>query len=341
MAKIVVGLFENPGDAQAAMRDLESAGFSGNNASLVQTVSDRLFGIFDQLGVPQDDARLYVEGVRNGGSLVILQQLADDDAYRAADILNRHNVVDLDTMRRASSSREMATTETASTATVSTGQTVQTTERGGLAAAGTGRRNVYEGGEMVIPIVEEELRVGKREVEAGGVRVTTRVEEVPVNEQVTVREETVDVERRPTDRPVSEADLAALQQGVLEVRERSEEVVVDKQARIVEEVVINKEAQERTETIQDTVRRTDVDVEEIPGQTRTGGYVETDRTRVSDVAGSGSVSATRGDDRGAQGNDEGMLERGLSQAENAVERATGLDLDRDKDVGQRDPRNTS
>ena len=341
MAKIVVGLFENPGDAQAAMRDLERAGFSGNNASLVQTVSDRLFGIFDQLGVPPDDARLYVEVVRNGGSLVILQQLADDDAYRAADILNRHNVVDLDTMRRASSSREMATTETASTATVSTGQTAQTTERGGLAAAGTGRRNVYEGGEMVIPIIEEELRVGKREVEAGGVRVTTRVEEVPVNEQVTLREEHVDVERRPVDRPVSDADVAALQQGTLEVRERSEEAVVEKQARLVEEVVINKEGQERTETIQDTVRRTDVDVEELPGQTRTSGYVETDRTRASDVAGSGSVSATRADDRGAQGNDEGMLERGLSRAENAVERATGLDLDRDKDVGQRDPRNTS
>jgi len=124
-------------------------------------------------------------------------------------------------------------------------------------AARTGTRDVQAGDEVRIPIIQEELRVGKQVVERGGVRVTTRVEEVPVNEQVTVREEHVNVERRPANRPVSDADRAAVQQGELEVRERREEVVVDKQARIVEEIVINTEAQERTETIQDTVRRTD------------------------------------------------------------------------------------
>jgi len=161
-------------------------------------------------------------------------------------------------------------------------------------------------------------------VERGGVRVTTRVEEVPVNEQVTVREEHVNVERRPANRPVSDADRAAVQQGELEVRERREEVVVDKQVRIVEEIVINTEAQERTETIQDTVRRTDVDVEEIQGQTRTSGFRETGR--VTTRQGSGST-------------DEGAIERGASTLGNAVERGTGLDIDRDGDTGQRDPRN--
>jgi hypothetical protein len=120
------------------------------------------------------------------------------------------------------------------------------------------------------------------------------------------------------DRPVSDADLAALQDGTFEVRARREEPIVEKQARIVEEVVVDKDVAERTETIHDTVRRTDINVEEIPGQMRTSDYAETGRTR---------------------GGTEGVIEQGLSQAENATERRTGLDLDRDRDLGQRDPRN--
>jgi uncharacterized protein (TIGR02271 family) len=122
--------------------------------------------------------------------------------------------------------------------------------------------------EAVVPIVEEELRVGKRPVERGGIRIHKRVEEKPVSEQVTLRDETVEVQRRPVDRAVSEADLAAAQDGTFEVRERDEEAVVDKQARVVEEVVIDKDVEERTETVQDTLRRTDVDVEQVRDRQR-------------------------------------------------------------------------
>jgi stress response protein YsnF len=176
-------------------------------------------------------------------------------------------------------------------------------------------------------------------VEQGGVRVTTRVEEVPVNEQVTVREEHVSVDRRAVDRAVTDADLAAVQQGAFEVREHREEVVVDKQARIVEEVVINKDVDTHTETIQDTVRSTDVNVQEITGETRTSDYVETGRTRAGDVTGTGTTYTTRSGNVAGTGQDEGAIERGLSSAGNAAERATGRDLDRDGDVGRRDPRN--
>ncbi len=204
----------------------------------------------------------------------------------------------------------------------------------------TGTHDVVDAREEArIPVVEEELKVGKREVEQGGVRVTTRVEEVPVNEQVTVREEHVSVDRRPVDRLATDADFAAAQQGALEVREHHEEVVVDKQTRIVEEVVINKDVDARTETIQDTVRSTDVDVQEIRGETRTSDYVETDRPRTGDVAGAATTYTTRSGDVAGTGQDEGAIERGLSNAGNAAERATGRDLDRDGDVGRRDPRN--
>ncbi len=129
----------------------------------------------------------------------------------------------------------------------------------------TNRADLDEGGEARIPVIEEELRVGKREVEGGGVRVRTRVVERPVEEAVRLREERVNVERRPVNRPVSEADLNAFREGTFELRERSEEAVVDKTARVVEEVAINKEVAERTETVRDTVRSTDVDVEETGG----------------------------------------------------------------------------
>jgi uncharacterized protein (TIGR02271 family) len=111
-------------------------------------------------------------------------------------------------------------------------------------------------------VVEEELKVGKREVERGGVRVESRVEETPVTEEVQLREERVHVERRPVDRPVTDTDKA-FREGTLEVTERAEEAVVSKSARVVEEVVVGKEVEERTETVRDTLRRTDVDVQEV------------------------------------------------------------------------------
>jgi len=99
------------------------------------------------------------------------------------------------------------------------------------------------------------------------VRVYTRITEQPVEEQVTLREEHVNVERHAVNRPVAAADMDAFKEGTIELRETAEEAVVAKQARVVEEVVVNKEATQHTETIRDTVRRTDVDVQEVDDET--------------------------------------------------------------------------
>ncbi len=128
--------------------------------------------------------------------------------------------------------------------------------------------------ETAIPVVEEELRVGKREVERGGVRVTQRVEEQPVERQVTVRDETIEVARVPVNRPVDPDTVRDPDEPFIpvtvEMRERDEVPVVEREARVVEEVVIDKDVEQRAETIRDTVRRTDVDVEEIDGGRRRG-----------------------------------------------------------------------
>jgi uncharacterized protein (TIGR02271 family) len=139
-----------------------------------------------------------------------------------------------------------------------------TTGDGSAHSAAIAQQALERGGEARVPVVEEELKVGKREVERGGVRVQTNVEEKPVEQQVNLREEHVRVERRPVDRPATQADVNhALHGRTVEVREHAEQPVVQKEARVVEEVVVGKEATQRTETVRDTVRRTDVDVENV------------------------------------------------------------------------------
>ena len=125
------------------------------------------------------------------------------------------------------------------------------------------RANTSNEGETVIPVVNEELHVGKREVETGGVRLRSRIVERPVEEQLRLREERVTVERTPVDRPATTADLQNFKEGEIEMTEHAEVADVTKQARVVEEVKISKEVNERTENISETARDTQVDVENI------------------------------------------------------------------------------
>jgi uncharacterized protein (TIGR02271 family) len=213
----------------------------------VGAVAGGLIGALTTAGVPEEHARYYEEGVRRGGTLVTASA-SDADADRVMDIMNRHNPVDIE--ERASVWRE-------------TGAGAASAARPAPASTTAPARTTREG-QQAIPVVEEELQVGKREVERGGIRVYSRVEQQPVEEQVSLREEHVRVERRPVDRPAAAADFnEAFKEGTIEVTERVEQPVVQKQARVVEEVVVGKEATERTETVRDTLRKTDVQVEQV------------------------------------------------------------------------------
>jgi len=132
------------------------------------------------------------------------------------------------------------------------------------------------GNEETIKVVEERLRVGKREVAQGAVRVRSYVVERPVEEQVRLHEERITVDRRPVDRATTAGDAGLFQEKTIEARATAEEAVVQKEARVVEEVGIRKEAQDRTETVRDTVRETKVEVDD---QTkRTGATSKTSGT---------------------------------------------------------------
>ncbi len=114
-----------------------------------------------------------------------------------------------------------------------------------------------------IPVVEEELQVGKRSIQRGGVRVYSHVVTEPVEQQIKLREEHVKVERRPVDREASPEEMSSLRDQTIEVTEMAEEPVVGKRARVREEVVVGKQATERTETVRDNIRHTQVEVEQL------------------------------------------------------------------------------
>jgi uncharacterized protein (TIGR02271 family) len=117
--------------------------------------------------------------------------------------------------------------------------------------------------DQTIPIIEENINVGKRVVQTGGVRVKTNMVETPVEETVRLREEHVTIERNPVNKPLTEGSFAAFKESSIELTERAEVPVVSKEARVVEEISIGKEVNQREETIQDTVRKTEVDVEQL------------------------------------------------------------------------------
>ena len=106
-------------------------------------------------------------------------------------------------------------------------------------------------------------------------RIYSRVKEQPAEESVRLREEKVTVERRPADRPATDADFAAAEKGVIEMAETAEEPVVSKRARVVEEVVAHKDVTEHTETVRGTARHTDVDVKREPETATETGRVTT------------------------------------------------------------------
>ncbi|PSF39374.1 hypothetical protein C7H19_00885 [Aphanothece hegewaldii CCALA 016] len=228
----ILGLFDNHESVKAVYDDLLQEGLNPRDIEVLRrNNTDELNHLKSSMDDP--DVDFYLESVNQGGTLVSVDT-PDDKARRVAEILTRHGMIDVD--RHAQTLR-------------SQGSNVQL-------------RN-YNDNDQVLQVVEESLAVGKREVERGRVRVYNRITERAVEEQIGLRDETINVERRTVNRPLSGAELdAAFQERSFEMTEVDEEAVVAKTARVVEEVVISKEVANKVETIRDTVRRSDVQVEE-------------------------------------------------------------------------------
>ncbi len=211
---------------------------------------DWLFGS----DVPEHDRGWYHANLREGRTALSVLIRNNTERERVTDILEEFNPVHMDDG-----------TETG-TAPVSMGA-----EKGEYAPAGSsqmraGAPKLPKEGEQVIPVVKEELAVGKQARERH-YRIRTYVVETPIEQQVSLRDERVIVERRPASGTVR-SDADALREREFDVVERREEPVVEKRVRPVEEVVIHREANERVETVRDTVRETKVDVDKGPAERR-------------------------------------------------------------------------
>ena len=147
--------------------------------------------------------------------------------------------------------------------TVFTDADTSTIDRGsGSGRAEVGAYEVAAEEEIRVPVMEEELTATVRQQEAGAVRIEKDVVTEEQTLDVPVTEERVRIERRVVDRPVSAADADAFEETVIDVPLRTETVDLQKQARVAEEVVVSKEATQRTEQVSGTVRREEVFVDE-------------------------------------------------------------------------------
>ena len=254
----IIAVFRSNTDAQAASKDLEAAGISrsdiyiengpGTKSSSATNTASKESGVagwFKSIFASDDDPdRAYYERAINEGHTLLRVDVEANEISTVENILNRHSPIDVygeDESRAAAA-----------------GSGTNATRAGRGAGTGSGQTKS-------IPVVREDIQVGKRQVLRGGVRVYSRVVEQPVEEKVRLREEHVRVERQPVNRAATDADLAAGKEQVVEVQEFAEEPVVGKQARVVEEVRVGKDVSERTETVRDAVRHTDVNVEHTGG----------------------------------------------------------------------------
>ncbi len=288
----LICLFHHDGQARAALEDLYGTGIARSAVSVIGGEGSRgtASSGLQTLGIPERDLKHLREGIEDGGTIVAVS--ARPEFLEAVeDIFERHQATKIDEDDDREEGRGAAPMARSSggaawpsgagvasgTAAVPRGDAAMPGAAAvpGAAAAGGraafGSASTTEGkstSETAIPVIEEELRVGKRTVDQGGVRIYRRIVEIPAEESIKLREEHVVVERNAVDRAATPAELEGQGNRLIELTETAEEAVITKNARVVEEVIVGKQTEEHTQHIRDTIRRTEVEVEELPANDR-------------------------------------------------------------------------
>jgi uncharacterized protein (TIGR02271 family) len=251
----VVTLFDSAEHADAARRNLESAGFSASDISIVGKLglpgdasALRRPGVWQKLfgrDIEEHEARVYGKTVEAGG-VVLTLRTPDSQLSKAMGILNQHNVVDVRSraIEAGYLPKETVVDTKTTTATMAPAKPVTT--------------DIGKG--EVLRLAEEQLEVGKRLITEGTTRIRRFIVEKPVEAQVTLHEEHVEIVRRAVADPAYAKDVDWTER-TIEIIETIEQPVVSKSTHIAEEVVIGKKATDRVETVKDTVRRQQVEVE--------------------------------------------------------------------------------
>lgn len=265
--------------------------------------------------LPDEDRYGYAEGLHRGGTLLSVR--SDEANYtRVMDVLDRDGAIDMDQReadwrqsgwtgyqagapdRDAVAGTDVAATSrtaglSGSATGVGTGSTAAPTRAApARTSAATGAaETLREGNEEVIPVYEEQATVAKRDVDHGRVRLRSYVVETPFAQQVSLRNEQVQVERRPVDRAVGATD-AVFQDRVIEAEEHAEEAILAKEARVKEEISLRKTVKTENRTLSDTLRHTEVEVED----TRSGHALAGTGSTGAAAAGLSAAGTTGGAD---------------------------------------------
>lgn len=286
MANTVVGIFEKAIDAQQARSYLLANGFSSSEVDITtssydsdtivpavkkdnEDFGDRIGNFFkDLFDGDEDESRRYSEAARRG-TIVTVHTASAEGAETAANILDQYGAVNVnDTAVNYYESNQTnpgaVTDVPVNSYTDNSVDPYPNRSLNTLSDSSIGS----EGPTESLPVIKEELQVGKREIETGGVRLRSRIIERPVQESVRLRQEQVNVERTPVDRVASESDFDTFKEGTIEMKEYAEVPVVNKEARVVEEVSLNKTVDERQEIINETLRSTEVEVEDLSDEER-------------------------------------------------------------------------
>ena len=301
------------------------------------------WGTLKTLFAPEEDKHAYAEGLSRGGFLVTVHT-DDARYDRVIDILDDEGAVNMDEREAQWKSEgwtgrhdgapafgsstaaaqgtampaatrletsEAATLGAAAPAamagsrgtTTMTGDTVTAGREAALADRAVGERGTGLGDES-LQLAEERLRVGKRDVNHGRVRLRSYIVETPVHEAVNLRSETVEVTRRPVDRALN-AGENLFQERTISAEEHHEEAVVSKEAHVYEEVGLRKTAQDKVQEVNETVRRQELEVNDdrVAGGTGTAlgalGSKIAEHMEVRDSSGTkvGSVDHYEGGDK--------------------------------------------
>ena len=265
----VIGVFDTKSQARSAKQALISEGFTdatidvsnfgehgtrGTNYkkdddNAIERFFENLFG-----DDHDDDRHEMTRNVASRGNVVTVHTTTMEKAKRAAAILDRFGAIDMDDRHQQYSN---------DTFDKDRNRTNLNNRFGEVDTDG------------VIEVVKEDVKIGKREVETGGVTVRSHIVERPVEETVRLRHEEAYVTRTPVDRAAKPGDL---KDQTISVKETSEEAVVGKTARVVEEVKVGKNVDTRNETIRETARETEVDVVKNDGnRTKTGNDMNKNR----------------------------------------------------------------
>ncbi|MGI4019986.1 MAG: YsnF/AvaK domain-containing protein [Janthinobacterium lividum] len=268
MSHTVIGIFDHTSEAQEAVSNLLSNGFSKESIDL-STRAERegisssyddeeshagISGFFGNLFGSSDEDTAKYSQVGQRGAIVTVHASSAQQAESAALILDNYGA--LDVSERAESYKATGTVAPATTGTTTDADSIK--------------------------IIEEKMQVGKREVETGGVRLRSRIVEQAVHEDVRLRSERVHVERTNVSRPATEADLAAFKDATITMKETAEVPVVSKEAFVTGEVSLGKEVEETNQTVQGTVRKTEVDTENFTDEKSS---LAADKTALSAIKG--------------------------------------------------------